>query len=351
MTPSLDPRLAVFPRDGLDLQRPLRLRWNAHAVPWIEAETDADAAYALGLVHNHLRCAQLQLMKRIAQGRVAEMLGPFAVDLDHALRLLDLPGAAATADASLPEGTRHWVGAFVRGLNDYQRLVAPRPPEFRWLGLRLEPWTLRDVLTLGRLAGSDVNWGGYLPLLAARGTAGFSEFWRRLRIVGGTLASSALGRGLAQVSRVGSNSVAIAASRSASGAPLMANDPHLGQSLPNFWVLAGLRCPSYHMVGLMPAGLPFVGVGAGPKLAWGGTNMRAASSDLVDVSSVPPDEIRTQQVTIRVRGLGHRVRCVRRTRQGPILNDARLLKVARSEERRVGKECRRLCRSRWSPYH
>ncbi|MGQ0502849.1 MAG: penicillin acylase family protein [Panacagrimonas sp.] len=324
---TLDQRLAAFPAGGLAVTQPVEIRWNEHAVPWITAHNDADAAYALGLVHLHLRCAQLHLMKRLAQGRVAEAIGPFGVNLDHALRLLDLPGAARTADAQLPERTRTWVGAFVRGLNDGQSRMRQRPPELRWLGLEPEPWTLVDVLTLGRLAGADVNWGGYLPLLRARDEPGFAEFWRRLRIVGGTLAGSALGQAIAQVSRAGSNSVAIAARRSASGAPLMANDPHLGQSLPNFWVLAGLRCPSYHMVGLMPAGLPFVGVGAGPHMAWGGTNMRAASSELVDVSSLPPAEITTSETVIRVRGLGTRRRRLRRTRFGPILNDARLLKV------------------------
>ncbi|MGQ0620251.1 MAG: penicillin acylase family protein [Panacagrimonas sp.] len=325
---TLQQRLAAFPTAGLAVSQPVCIRWNEHAVPYIEAETDVDAVYALGLVQVHLRAAQLQIMKRLAQGRVSEMLGPFAVELDHALRLLDLPGAAATAEQALPASTRAWLEPFVRGLNDYQSLAQPRPREFRWLGLKLEPWTLIDVLALSRLAGADVNWGGYLPLLKVRDKPGFAEFWRRLRIVGGTLSSSLLGRGLAHVARTGSNSLAIAATRSASGAPLMANDPHLSQSLPNFWLLAGLRCPSYQMVGLMPVGLPFVGVGAGAHCAWGGTNMRAASSDLVDVSGLADSEIDVRETLIKVRSLGTRRRRVRRTRFGPILNDARLLKVA-----------------------
>lgn len=328
MPRTLAQRLDAFPSHDLGLTRPVRIRWNAQAVPYVEAETDADAAYALGLLHAHLRAAQLQIMKRIAQGRVAEMLGPFAVDLDHALRLLDLPGAASRCEAALPEPTRAWLQPFVRGLNDHQARVRERPPEFRWLALQAEPWTLTDVLTLGRLAGADVNWSSYLGLLAARDKPHFGELWQRLRIVGGTASAGALVRAIATFARSGSNSVAIAARRSASGAPLMANDPHLGQSLPNFWMLVGLRCPSYHMVGLMPPGLPFVGVGAGPQAAWGGTNMRAASSDLVDVSTLPASEIETSETRIRVRGLGTRLRRIRRTRYGPILNDARLLKVS-----------------------
>lgn len=324
---TLDQRLAAFPGADLALRHPVQLRWNAHAVPYIDARTDEDAAYALGLVHVHLRCAQMHLLKRLAQGRVSEMFGPFGVGLDHALRLLDLPGAAARCEAALSAESRNWLEPFVRGLNAGQAQLRQLPPEFRWLGLRAEPWTLTDVLTLGRLAGADVNWTHQLALLAARHRHDFRTLWQRLRVAGGTAGSGAFGQLLAQVSRAGSNSVAIAASRSASGAPLMANDPHLGQHLPNFWMLVGLRCPSYHMVGLMPPGLPFVGVGAGPRFAWGGTNMRAASSDLVDVSTLAPTEIQAQETVIRVRGLGTRRRTIRRTRFGPILNDARLLKI------------------------
>lgn len=310
----------------------MEIRWNAHAVPYIVAEHDADASYALGLVHAHLRLAQLHIMKRIAHGRVAEMVGPPGLGLDHALRLLDLPGVAARCQAVLAPSTRDWLEPFVRGLNDYQQHLRRRPPEFRWLGLRMEPWSVLDVLSLGRLAGADVNWSSQLGLLRARGAGGstgqdLGQIWQRLRIAGGTALAGRVGQLAAQLTRGGSNSVAIAASRSASGAPLMANDPHLGQQLPNFWVLAGVHCPGYRMVGLMPAGLPFVGVGAGPSFAWGGTNMRAASSDLVDVSALDPGLIHAQTVSIKVRGLGRRSRRIRRTPYGPILNDARVLRV------------------------
>lgn len=328
---TLEQRLAQFPAGLPGLSRPVQLRWNAHAVPYIDAANDADAACVLGAVHVHLRAAQMQILKRIAQGRVSEMVGPFAVELDHALRLLDLPAAAARCERALPADTRAWLDPFVRGLNAAQQHLKIRPREFRWLALDLEPWTLTDVLTLGRLAGSDVNWTHHLGLLAARDRPDFATLWQRLLVVGGMAGHRVLSQALAQFTRAGSNSVAIAASRSASGAPLMANDPHLGQHLPNFWMLIGLRCPSYRMVGLMPPGLPFVGVGAGEHFAWGGTNMRAASSDLVDVSGLPTTEIETTETVIRVRGFGTRRRRVRRTAHGPILNDAKLLKVRGSD--------------------
>src|SRR5690349_4394667 len=82
---SLDERLAMLPRGGLPVEKPVTISWNRHHVPFIEAETDEDLAIALGIVHAHLRLGQLELMRRIAHGRVSELIGSAGVDLDHLL--------------------------------------------------------------------------------------------------------------------------------------------------------------------------------------------------------------------------------------------------------------------------
>jgi acyl-homoserine lactone acylase PvdQ len=97
---------------------------------------------------------------------------------------------------------------------------------------------------------------------------------------------------LAGSARAGSNTVAVAGRRSGSGGAILANDPHLGLNLPNLWLVAGMRSPSFHAVGAMVPGLPIIGFGRNPDLAWGGTNMRAASSELFDVSRLPPEAFR-----------------------------------------------------------
>ena len=74
----VEQRLAALPQAGLALQRPVTVRWNAHLVPWIEAETDTDLAFALGLVHGHLRGAQVALLRMVARGRLSEIAGPQA---------------------------------------------------------------------------------------------------------------------------------------------------------------------------------------------------------------------------------------------------------------------------------
>lgn len=326
-------RLASFPTAGLPLERPVTVRWNAQLVPHIEAETDRDLAVALGMVHAHLREAQMEFLKLLAQGRLAEFLGPLAVEVDRALRIVDFARAVPEIERRLPDESRAWVQAYCDGLNHYWSKVERRAPEFRLLARGHEPWTVRDVLTVTRLVGADFAWLTYFSLLQQRRKAGFAELWRRVREAGECAADpfgpgagpAAISSILAGTGRHGSNSVAVAAHRSASGGAMIASDPHLGLSLPNFFLLVGLRSPSYQVVGMTIPGLPVVCMGRNPDLAWGGTNMRAASTDLYDVSSLAPEAFETREVEIKARFVGRRLRREARTSPfGPVVSDTRL---------------------------
>jgi len=128
---SLADRLAALPAEGLPLARPVTIHWNDHQVPFIEAETDRDLALALGVVHAHLRLGQMEILRRIAHGRVAELGGPLATDIDHGLRILDFPRAAAATVAAMPAATRAWVEAY----NHVLERAPALPHEFRVLDL------------------------------------------------------------------------------------------------------------------------------------------------------------------------------------------------------------------------
>lgn len=344
----LERRLASFPSQGLALERPVTIRWNQHLVPYIEAETDGDAAYALGLTHAHLRLGQMAIYKRVAQGRLAEMAGPvpIAIDIDKALRTLGFGRAAPEILAAMPADTRAWVERYVEGINDYQRLMDEPPHEFEVLGLEREPWTAEDVVSIGRVSGTDITWLVYFSLLPLRDTDNWSEIWDTALALGGAGTTSletaaatgsgdpptdgearvaALLQALEGMGRTGSNSVAVAAERSATGGALIANDPHLGLSLPNIWVLAGLRSPSYHVVGMTAPGLPIFTVGRNPDIAWGGTNMRAASSDLVDISDRPESTLTTETDPIGVRFWLDTEVEYRLSEFGPVISDAPLV--------------------------
>lgn len=329
---STERRIAAFPAAGAAVERPVTIRWNAHMVPWVEAETDRDLFYALGLVQGHLRGAQIALLRLAARGRLSEAAGPFATEIDHGLRILDFGRAAPAIRAAWPEETRLLMAAYVAGLNHAVMTTAP-PPEFALLGLSPEPFTEDDLIAVGRLAGTDVNWLGYFALLPARGTPGFERLWQRTVEAGSSAPEAALaGRRLAVIrdilagsSRAGSNTVAVAGRRSASGGALIGSDPHLGLVQPNFWLAVGMRSPSFHAVGLLVPGQPLLGIGRNPDIGWGGTNMRAASSDLFDVSALPPEAIRTERVRIRQRFWFPAERDVRISPQGPVVTDAAAL--------------------------
>jgi penicillin amidase len=325
---SAEQRIAALPVEGLPVSRPVEIRWNDHMIPWISAETDEDLAVALGLVHGHLRGAQVMLMRLIAQGRLSEVAGPLAADVDHALRILGFGRAAPQIAAAWPPETRRFVQAFLRGLN-HALIHGPRPPEAGLLGLGREEVTESDLLAIGRLAGTDINWLAYLSLLPQRGQPGFADLWARTREAGGNPVG-AQQAGLLQTilegtSRSGSNTVAVSAARSATGGALIASDPHLGLNMPNLWLAVGMRSPGFHAVGLMVPGLPILGVGRNAHVAWGGTNLRAASSDLFDVSSLPQDAFRTETARIRQRLWFTTERSVRVTPLGPVMTDAALL--------------------------
>ena len=327
---SVDERLAVFPTSGLPLQGRVQVMWDDHQIPFIEAEHDGDAAFTLGLVHAHLRLGQMALYRRIAQGRIAEMGGPLAADIDHGLRILNFGRAAADTEAGMSPEARRWMERFVEGVNLYQDRLDVLPYEYRALGLEREPWTVQDLLAFGRLSGTDVTWLVWFNLLQLRQRDDWPELWARLIDTGTrsqpSFAQGAGGSGLAlileSVARTGSNSIAIAPERTATGGAIIASDPHLGLNLPNTWILAGLKSPSYHVVGMMVPGLPVFAIGRNPDIAWGGTNMRSAASDLVDLSAVPKSEIRERRETIGVRGWLDREIVVRETRWGPVISDA-----------------------------
>ena len=328
-TSGLEDRLSVFPTENLPLQGRTVVHWDAHQIPFIEAERDEDAAFALGLVHAHLRLGQMEALRRVAQGRLAEMAGPIAVDIDRGIRTLDFGRAAAEIEAKLPPATRAWLENYVAGVNHYQQGLTELPIEFKVLGLEREPWRIADVLTFGRLAGSDVNWLVWFNLLKLRDRDDWPQLWARLLENGSDSVPSFAAQGegptlqglLSDVTRSGSNSLAVSAARSRSGGAILANDPHLGIFLPNTWLIVGLKSPSYHALGLMAPGLPIFAIGRNPWIAWGGTNMRAASSELYDLSRTKDAGLVEREEEIAVRWWFDDKVTLRDSKWGPVLSD------------------------------
>jgi penicillin amidase len=332
---TIEQRLAAMPQQRAPVDRTVEISWNRHLVPFIEAQTDHDLAVALGLIHAHFRLAQMELLRRLAQGRLAEVVGPLSIGIDHAFRLLDPGRAVAAIQRNLPDDTRNWLTAFVAGINYYISSSAEPPLEFRLLGISAEPWSVEHVLQIGRLIAADVNWIVWLRLLRLSRGPEWPEIWQRL-LDEGTLDPAAASEGEAAASlllglaRSGSNALAAGGLRSITGSPWLAGDPHLALTIPCTWLAAAYRSPSYNVAGLMIPGIPVMAIGRNPWIAWGGTNLHAASSELFDVSDLPAGAITERRVRLKVRWAAERELVLRETEHGPIISDAPMIGSARA---------------------
>jgi len=330
---SMAERLAVFPRDALPLEKPVTIRWNGYQVPFVEAETDRDLAFALGMVHAHLRLTEIRILKQIVQGRLSEMAGPIARNIDYTLRIMDIGRAAPEIVRRLPEDERALLESFAAGLNLYQSRMKEMPPEFGLLGLKPEPFTVEELVSIGRLGGVDINWLVYMGLLRLRDRPDFPTIWARALDVGTGPAVSFHADSELQAfedialstARLGSNAYVVSREKSATGSTLVAGDPHLGIGVPNLWLLAGVRSPSFTGVGFMVPGLPMIAEGRSPDLAWVGTNMRSANSDFYDIAKVNDADIQTEETLIKTRFLFDTKRQIRRSRFGPVVSDSSLI--------------------------
>ena len=316
---SLTDRLAMIPAAGAHVSRPVNIWWDEHQVPFIEAETDLDLAVALGMVHGHLRLAQMELMRRASRGRLSELVGRRGLVIDRLIRTFDIARAAPQILAEMPESTKLWLEGFARGINHVLD-HAPAPREFRLFELKQEHWTAGDIVVLGRLISADVNWLVWQRIFPLRGRADWPALWRDFCTA--DMISVGAERSAADVLPAvirGSNSYAVAGAKSRSGGGLIASDPHLSIMLPNIWLLTGMKSPSHHAVGMMVPGIPFIAQGRNAWIGWGGTSLHAASSDLVAVPAHSPLRIREERIAVL--GEPPETLRVRESEWGPVISD------------------------------
>jgi penicillin amidase len=316
-------RLKSFPTSDLPLKDGASIYWDSHLIPFIEAKTDEDCAFLLGMVHAHLRLGQMTLIRRVVEGRLAESAGPFATSIDHSLRIVNLAAAVDSIETILPGDTKSWLQNYANGINFYQEKMIEKPIEFKLLSIKPDPWQVRDVLIVGRLASADVNWFNWFQWLKLRDKPYWQELWKRFLELGfhSTPSFKIDMNFISSGIKSGSNAFVISADRSADSNAVLATDPHLGLQLPNTWLITGYKCPSFHVVGFMFPGVPMVLVGRNESIAWGGTNMRSASSDLYELNSEQLENLKTRTEKIKVRWWKDKEVEIRMSDIGPVLSD------------------------------
>ena len=285
---SFEERMAMLPQKLDIFEKGVQIDWDNSSVPFIQAKTDLDLARAMGVVHAHLRWGQMETFKRAAQGRLSETAGFITEDLDKAFRVLNFGGGVEASIREMDEETRQFLNAFVLGLNAYMDNAEELPHEFNVFNWSPEPWAIQDVLLLSRLAATDVNWIIFAQHLLNEDKKKADQSIQFLRE-------------LSKHSKSGSNAWAVQARHSQTGHALMANDPHLGLVIPNFWMLIAFQSPSYHAVGMTIPGIPFVALGRTEHISWGGTNMRGMSTDIIELDPKMLETATTKKEKIAIR--------------------------------------------------
>jgi penicillin amidase len=325
---------------------PLTIVRDAGSVPHVEAQGERDTAFAVGFLHGQERLWQLELLRRIAAGRLSELIGPRGLPVDRLMRRLGLRRVAEAEWHVTHAGgeLRPLLEAYAAGVNAAAG-DRPRPAELTILRHRPEPWTPEDSLAVGRLLG----------LSQARAWESQLVRMRLLKAAGPDLAAAvdpALGAGveaaldglaadLAAVESIlplsawtaASNCWAVAGAHTAGGGALLANDPHSALTMPSLWYQVHLRHPEGELSGFSVCGLPFLLAGHNRDVAWGLSSSGISIQDLY-VERFNPDNplqfddpagwqdaVRFRE-TIRVRGGRPVVEDVLVTRRGPIVSPA-----------------------------
>jgi penicillin G amidase len=343
---------------------PLQILRDVNGIPTVRAASLRDAMFGLGVAHAQDRLWQMETHRRISAGRLAEAFGEAALDADRFLRMLGVRRVAAAQWAHASPASREALQAYADGVNAVIATLRARPPEFLILGLQPEPWTPEDSLAWAIMMAWDLgaNWNTELIRLrlalkmpkeridqllppypgdAVPDTLDYAAFYRGLKLDGQqALAEPALLKLMAmapesELEGTGSNSWVLAGSRTASGKPLLANDPHLKLSTPALWYFARLEAPGLDVAGATLPGLPGVVVGQNRHIAWGFTNTGPDVQDTY-LERIHPDDATqyqtptgwarfdTRQEVIRVKGGADVLLTVRSTRHGPVLSDAAL---------------------------
>ncbi len=325
------------------LQERVVVRRDVHGVPHIKAASDHDAYAALGYVHAQDRFWQMEMNRRAGAGRMSEVLGVAALETDRFLRTLGLYRLAEASLGYLRPEVREALQAYADGVNGWLRSRdGALPPEFVLLRYQPEPWTPADSLVWGRLMGLQLagNWRDELlrqrvaAVLPADRTAMLWAPYPSGAPTTVTLAQGALDSMLAAIPdllqpHLASNVWAVSGTHTASGKPVLANDPHLGFTAPILWYLATLEAPGLYVSGATVPGVPFHLLGHNRQIAWG---MTTTHSDLMDLfvekdqgdrylSPEGPQAFETRDEVIAVRGAAPVTLTVRSTVHGPIISD------------------------------
>ncbi len=355
------------------LTAPATAARDALGVPTIRGRTRADAVRTLGFLHAQERFFQMDLLRRRSAGELAELFGKAALPVDRSTRMHGFRQLAGTVFQRLPAEERSLLEAYAAGVNAGLKALKQKPFEYVALRLDPQPWRPEDCLLILYSMTLDLqdSTGTYeLSLAAVRDRFGFAgvSFFAPLQLpddaaldgstgaLGPIPSASVIDLRTAQVSHrqpslpapalafapirdpealPGSNSFALAGAHTASGAPLLANDPHLDLAVPLIWYRASLSWSEPEAItvtGVTLPGFPIVVIGSNGHVAWGLTSAYVDAGDIVVVEINAIDhslyklpgsdeliQIERRKETIRIKGGATETIEVPWTHWGPVV--------------------------------
>ena len=255
---------------------------DPYGIPHIRAGATPDAWFALGFVHAQDRLFQMELTRRRALGRAAEWLGAGAAEADILVRRLGMEAACRRDHAALGEAARAMLDSYAAGVNAFTASGAPLPAEYGLLEAQPEPWegwhSIAVMRRLGLLMGSvwfKLWRAAALPVVGAAkvGKLRYDDGGRDLLCIPPGVEAARFEADLAALAPAiralleslgvqgdetggGSNNWAVGPSRSGTGRPVLAGDPHRVFEMPNMYAQHHVACDAFDMIGLTVPGVP-----------------------------------------------------------------------------------------------
>jgi penicillin G amidase len=351
--------------DVQSLQEPVTVTSDAYGIPTIAAHSREDAIRALGYVTARDRLFQMDVLRRAASGRLAEVFGETMRQTDLKQRTFGFGKTAMAIAARLPHDQRGVIAAYTEGVNDYLARMESPPFEFLLLGYKPDHWKIEDslLILLGifqMLSGAEDEermrtvMEQTLPSEVVAFLVPDSDPYTEALLDGKlpVFSSSSIPvRALAALKRpvdqmqarrtamvrfgrsgLGSNGWAVHGAKTADGRAVLANDMHLDMAIPNIWYRIQLRYQQIELAGVAVPGIPVVVVGTNGFVAWGVTNVEGDFLDLIRLEINPADsnEYRTpegwkrftnRREVITVKGAQDSVVEVKETIWGPVSQD------------------------------
>ncbi len=338
------------------LQKPVEVIRDEWGVPHISAQNEHDLMFTVGFVQSQDRLWQMELARRAGSGRLSEILDTVTLKYDKLFRTLGFSGLAEKLEKNMHPDSRRLLEDYTEGVNAYIQINKGKyPAEFDMLNIEPEPWTVQHSLLLARLMAWELSFAWWTDLTYAGIAQKVSdEKFKELLPNDPTVTSISLlpagtlhnfdVSGMLSVEKSyreyfhlgglsgASNAWVISSQKSVSGKPILANDPHLRVTAPNWWYEVHLSAPGWNVAGVSIPGSPFIIIGHNDSLAWGFTNAMLDDADfyLEQEDTVKPYYYRyknsllpmdVREEVIRTKSGDSLTFVVRSTQHGPIIND------------------------------